>query len=147
MERPKVGVGAIIRRNGKVLLSKRKNTHGEGSWSFAGGHLEFKETPEECAAREAMEETGITIKNQYIAALTNDIFEKEGKHYITIFVVSDYESGEVVLKEPEVAEEWGWFSWDSLPQPLFMPIQNLLKQKFNPFKQQARISSMQEQIQ
>jgi len=43
-ERPKVGVGVIIVKNNKILFGKRKNAHGEGSWSFPGGHLEFKES-------------------------------------------------------------------------------------------------------
>lgn len=32
--RPKVGVGVAIIKDGKVLLGKRKNAHGEGTWSF-----------------------------------------------------------------------------------------------------------------
>jgi hypothetical protein len=35
--------------------------------------------------------------------------------------------------EPEKCAEWAWFSWDDLPQPLFIPIQNLFKQGYNPF--------------
>ncbi|MFH0701650.1 MAG: NUDIX hydrolase [Candidatus Woesearchaeota archaeon] len=132
--RPKVGVGVIVIQNDKVLLGKRKNAHGEGSWSFPGGHLEFNEEVEECAIREVEEETGISIKNIRKATFTNDIFEKEGKHYVTLFVVSDFAFGEVKVMEPEKCERWEWFEWDKLPQPLFIPIQNLLKQKFSPFK-------------
>ena len=64
-ERPKVGVGVIIIKDGKVLLGKRKNAHGEGSWSFPGGHLEFNEELFDCAKREVLEETGIKIKNLF----------------------------------------------------------------------------------
>jgi len=132
--RPKVGVSVIIIKNSKVLLGKRKNAHGEGSWSFPGGHLEFNEQVEDCAKREIIEETGIQIKNIRMSTFTNDIFKKEGKHYITLFVLSNYDSGEVKVMEPEKCEKWGWFEWDKLPQPLFIPIQNLLKQNYNPFK-------------
>ena len=38
-ERPKVGVGLLIIKDGKVLLAKRKNAHGEGTWGSVGGHL------------------------------------------------------------------------------------------------------------
>ncbi|MBA4320552.1 MAG: DNA mismatch repair protein MutT [Flavobacterium sp.] len=92
---PKVGVGVIVIKDGKILLGKRKNTHGKGAWSFPGGHLEFNESWEDCAARETMEETGIMIKNIRFGAATNDIFQIEKKHYITIFMLSDYNSGEV----------------------------------------------------
>ncbi len=132
-KRPYVGIGVIIRKNGKVLLGKRKNVHGEGSWCFPGGHLEFKESWEDCGRREVEEEVGIRIKNIHFVAVTNDIFEKEGKHYITIFMLSDFVSGEVKLKEPEKCERWEWFAWDNLPQPLFISLENLLKRKFNPF--------------
>ena len=132
-ERPKVGVGVIIIKNGKILLGKRKNAHGEGSWSFPGGHLEFNEEIFDCAQREVSEETGIKIKNLRNATFTNDIFSKEKKHYITLFILSDYDSGEVKIMEPEKCEKLQWFKWDDLPKPLFIPIQNLLKQKYNPF--------------
>jgi 8-oxo-dGTP diphosphatase len=46
---PRVGVGVIIIKNNKVLLLKRKASHGIGTWAFVGGHLEFNETLEECA--------------------------------------------------------------------------------------------------
>lgn len=132
-DRPKVGVGVIVFKDGKVLLGKRKNAHGEGSWSFGGGHLEFGETWEECARREVLEETGVQVRNVRYAAVTNDIFEKEGKHYITLYMRADYESGEVCVMEPDQCECWQWFATDNLPQPLFLPIQNLLKSEFRPF--------------
>lgn len=131
-ERPKVGVGVIVIKDGKVLLGKRKNAHGQGAWSFPGGHLEFNESWEDCASRETMEEAVITIKNIRFGTATNDIFQAEGKHYITIFMLSDYDSGEVRVMESEKCEKWEWFLWSQLPQPLFFPIQNLLKKSFDP---------------
>lgn len=106
---PRVGVSAIIRdANGKFLLGKRKGKHGAGmylfshstssrfsfltvnceigTWQFPGGHLEMGESLLDCAERETLEETGLKVKGMKIVAVTNDIFESEGKHYITIFV-------------------------------------------------------------
>lgn len=134
MERPKIGVGVIITKDQKVLLGKRKNSHGDGSWSFPGGHLEFGEMPEDCAIRETLEETGIRIKNLRRTIYTNDIFEKENKHYITIFILAEYDSGIVKVMEPDKCEKWEWFSWEELPKPLFLPIENLLKEDYNPFR-------------
>jgi 8-oxo-dGTP diphosphatase len=37
-DRPKVGVGVCIVKDNKVLLGKRKNSHGDGTWAFPGGH-------------------------------------------------------------------------------------------------------------
>lgn len=132
-KRPKVGIGVIIIKDGNILLGKRKNAHGEGSWSFPGGHLEFNETWEDCADRETMEETGLGITNIRFGTATNDIFKVEDKHYITIFMLADYHSGEARVMEPDKCEGWKWFNWDKLPRPIFLPIQNLLKKNYTPF--------------
>lgn len=131
--RPKVGVGALILHEGKVLMQKRRNAHGDGTWSFPGGHLEFGETPEACAAREAMEELNCRIRHAQRGPFTNDVFTGEGEHYITIFVLAEYDSGDIRIMEPDKTEAWKWVSWDDMPHPLFLPIRNLLAQGFSPF--------------
>ena len=132
-KRPLVGVAVIIRKNRKVLLGKRRNAHGEGTWQFPGGHLEYFESIENCAKREVWEETGLKIKNLKCATFTNDIFEKEKKHYITLFITADYEAGRVRVMEPHKCQIWKWYKWPELTDPLFLPIINLLKQQFDPF--------------
>lgn len=121
-------------KDGKILLGKRKSALGDGAWCYPGGHLEYGESWEECARREVREEVGIEIKNIRFGIATNDIFEKEQKHYITICMVSDFDSGEVKLMEPDKCERWDWFEWDALPQPLFLPILHQLKAGFHPLK-------------
>lgn len=130
--RPGVGIGVIIIRDGKILLGKRKNAHGEGAWCYPGGHLEYGESWEKCSQREVKEETGIEIKNLRFGTVTNDLFEKEQKHYITICMLADFASGEVRVLEPDKCEKWDWFEWDNLPHPLFLPIINQQKMGFNP---------------
>ncbi len=127
--RPSIGVAAIVIKDHKVLLGKRKKAHGAGTWAFPGGHLEFNESIEECAKREVFEETGIHIKNIRYGTFTNDIFREDQKHYVTLFVISEYDDGDLELKEPEKCEQWDWFLWNELPEPKFLPLQNLLKQK------------------
>jgi 8-oxo-dGTP diphosphatase len=129
--RPHVGVAVIVVKDGKVLLGKRKNSHGAGTWQFPGGHLEFNESIEACARREVFEETGIKIKNIRLGPYTNDIFHEEQKHYITLFVIAKYDSGRLTLKEPEKCDAWNWFEWSHLPEPSFLPILNLQKQNFS----------------
>lgn len=130
--RPKVGVGVIIIRDKKVLLGKRKGSHGENTWNFPGGHLEYGEDVFTCAHREVLEETGLVLANLSIGPYTNDVFVQEHKHYITLFVVAQSNSGEAQLLEPHKCEKWDWFSWDQLPTPLFLPIQNLMKTGYIP---------------
>lgn len=125
-ESPWVGVGVIITRNNQVLLLKRKSVHGADSWSTPGGHLGFGETPEACAIREAKEETDIDITAIKFRAVTNDIFEVEGKHYITLWMGGEHLSGEPKVNAAYEMSEVGWFSWDELPEPLFLSFRNLL---------------------
>ena len=127
----RVGVGVIVKKEDKVIMFRRKVKHGEGYWCFPGGHLEFGESIEDCARREVMEEVGIKIKNLKIGPYTNNIFSEDDKHYITLFVIGDYDSGEVINKEPDKAEEIDWFDSAKLPLPLFAPIKNLIEGGFN----------------
>ncbi len=129
---PRVGVGVCICRDGKVLLGKRMGSHGEGTWSFPGGHLEFGETIEACAARETLEETGLEVERMQLGPYTNDYFAAEGKHYLTLFVIAHSSKGNPALLEPHKCLEWKWFDWNALPEPLFLPIQNLKKTGFSP---------------
>ena len=127
MNRPKVGVGVLIINDGKILLGKRKNTHGGGLWAPPGGHLEFAERLAECARREVLEETGLEVSNLKVLGFTNDIFVQENKHYITIFMITNQFSGSPQVLEPNKCERWEWFELDKLPANLFLPLQNLLK--------------------
>lgn len=132
-KRPAVGVAAIVIKNGKVLLGKRKGAHGSGTWAFPGGHLEFNESIEDCAKREVFEETGLSVKNSRFATITNDLFHQSNKHYVTLFVLCDHEKGIPQIKEPDKCEKWDWFYWNEFPNPLFLSLKNLLEQGFTPF--------------
>jgi 8-oxo-dGTP diphosphatase len=127
IKRPFVGIAVMVIKGNRVLLGKRKNAHGSGTWAFPGGHLEFNESIEACAKREVLEETGIRIKNLRYGPYTNDIFTDEDKHYVTLFVTADYDSGSPLVKEPHKCEKWAWFQWPPNVQPCFLPIENLLK--------------------
>jgi 8-oxo-dGTP diphosphatase len=126
-EKPQVGTAMILTKENKVLLMKRKGPHGKGTWSTPGGHLDFGETLEGCAARETKEEVGVEVVDIRFRAVTNDIFEESGKHYVTIWLEGTPVGEPVIAAETEV-EEIGWFAWDELPQPLFLPLENLVKE-------------------
>ena len=133
-QEPKVGVAIIITKHDQVLLMKRKGIHGRGTWSTPGGHLDFGETPEQCAAREAKEEVGLHVIDIRFRAVTNDIFDTTGKHYITIWMEGNSISNEPVIAAEDEVTEIGWFAWDSLPEPLFLSLENLLKENSYPPK-------------
>ena len=126
-KRPYVGVGVIVMKGDQVLLLRRRNSHGDGTWSSPGGHLEYGESPEECAIRETREETGVIIADVTFRAITNDLFEAEEKHYVTIWMEGRYVSGEPRINSQREMSEVGWFSWNALPHPLFLPLEHLLE--------------------
>lgn len=123
----RVGVAAVVLRKGRILLGERIGSHGAHTWATPGGHLEMGESIEECARRETLEETGLVVEAFKKLSFTNDIFEKEGKHYVTLFVIATYSSGEPQVTEPNKCKQWKWFELDQLPEPLFLPLVNLLK--------------------
>jgi 8-oxo-dGTP diphosphatase len=54
---------AILERDGKILLAKRKKDDPlKGKWEFPGGKIERNESPEDCLRRELHEELGIDVK-------------------------------------------------------------------------------------
>lgn len=114
----KVGIGVLIFKDDKILLSKRKGSHGAGEYAFPGGHLEYMEGFEECAKRETKEECGIEIKNVRFQFLAN-VTKYDPKHYVHVGLIADWKSGEPEVLEPDKAESWNWYALDQLPEPLF----------------------------
>ncbi len=127
---PRVGIGVFIIRNGTFLMGHRKGSHGSGTWSIPGGHMEFGESFAQTAAREVMEETGLLIGNIRFGAVTNDVFEDENKHYVTVWVLSDALTGEPSITEPDKFVDQEWIDIDHLPEPLFLPWHTLLASDF-----------------
>ena len=138
MNQVRVGIGVFVFKDGKFLMLQRKGSHGEGTWSIPGGHLEFGESFESTAKREVLEETNLNIKNVRFGAVTNDHFESEGKHYVTVWMLSDWESGEEKITEPDKCINLQWRSFDGLPDNLFLPWEQLLQSEFiEKIKQQS----------
>lgn len=116
----RVGVGVMIfNKDGRILLGKRKGSHGAGEYSFPGGHLEYGESFEECAKREVMEECGdieiCNIKFQLVA----NVCKYHPRHDIYLGFIADLHKGEPRVGEPEKCESWDWYELNNLPEPLF----------------------------
>lgn len=116
---PKVGVGVMIFKDGKVLLGKRKNAHGEGQYAFPGGHFEYMESFEDCVQREVREETGMEIDNIKFQ-LVGNILHFAPKHYVQVSFTADWKSGTPETMEPEKCEGWQWFDLDNLPDNIMV---------------------------
>lgn len=113
---PRVGVGAIIIKDGKTLLVKRGIEPASDLWAIPGGTLKLGETLQECAARELLEETGITIKVG-ACVYVFDLLERDDKgkikfHFVVVDFAADYISGEP--KGADDALEARWLSGEEL---------------------------------
>jgi ADP-ribose pyrophosphatase len=124
---PKVGVGAVVIRDGRVLLIRRGIAPSQGLWAIPGGSLELGETLQEGAERELLEETGIRARaGDPIYAF--DFFERDadGKvrfHFVIVDMKADYISGEP--KGADDALEARWLNPDNIHE---LPVaQNTLK--------------------
>jgi len=128
-----VGVGVMILRNGKVLLGKRHGDpakatsllHGAGKWTMPGGKLDFGETFEICAKREAKEETGLKLNKVEVICVNQDIIETA--HFITVGLLVTDPVSEPQVMEPEKITEWRWFDLDNLPSPMYFPSAKILE--------------------
>ncbi|XP_061339292.1 nudix hydrolase 1 [Gastrolobium bilobum] len=138
---PRVAVVVFLLKGRSVLLGRRRSSVGNSTFALPGGHLEFGESFEECAAREVKEETGLEIGKAELLTVTNNVMleEKERKlHYVTIFtrVVVDVNIAQEQVPqnlEPDKCDGWDWYDWDHLPQPLFGPLEKMVKGGFDPF--------------
>ena len=132
-QKPGVGFGVMILKEGKVLLGHRHENpekassllHGEGTWTMPGGKLHFQEKLKEGAVREVFEETGIKVKGLEAISISNDIVQDA--HFVTIgFLCKDFE-GEAKVMEPDEITEWKWFDLNKLPSPLYFPSEKIIK--------------------
>jgi ADP-ribose pyrophosphatase YjhB (NUDIX family) len=128
-----VGVGVILLKDNKILLGKRNEDYGKSSfklnaactWTLPGGRLEYSEKFDECARREAEEETGIKIKNVKIICVSND--KDEQAHFVTIGALAEGFKGEPKVMEPDEITEWKWFDINNLPKPMFFPSERVIE--------------------
>lgn len=65
--RVRATAGAVIEKDGKLLLVKRGNEPFKDYWTLPGGHIDFGETAKEAVVREVKEETGLDLKPIFLA--------------------------------------------------------------------------------
>jgi 8-oxo-dGTP diphosphatase len=122
-------MGILVMRHGRVLLGRRRGSHGSGYYAAPGGHIEFGESFEQAARREVREETGLEIVDLRLLSVGNYLFEREDgeRHYIDVDFVCEAAEGEPKLMEPEKCDGWDWYDPDNLPQPLFIVTQRMIE--------------------
>lgn len=106
-------------RDGKVLLLKRCRPPHVGLWSPPGGKMMMGESPQECAIREIVEETGLTIVQPRLRAILTVVDTAWPVHWLLFVFRADDGQGEIMADDtPE--GELRWFELDALddyPRP------------------------------
>lgn len=115
---PRVGVGAVILHDDKVLLVRRGKSPSFGKWSLPGGLVELGETTREAIAREIVEECGIKIRLVDVAGVIDRIVKDDtGRvryHYVLVDYLAYPESTDVVAGSD--AADAQWFEIDRLDE-------------------------------
>ena len=97
-----------VRKDNKTLMIhriKKENDMHEGKWNGLGGKFESGETPEECARREVLEESGLIAEMLEMKGfLTFPMFDGKKDWYVFVFVI-DVFSGSLI-DSPEGKLSW-----------------------------------------
>jgi 8-oxo-dGTP diphosphatase len=113
---PKIGVGAVVWRNDKVLLIRRGKPPLQDAWSLPGGRQEIGETVAEAAKREVHEETGLEVEIRDVVAVV-DLIDRDEQgnvvfHYTLIDLLAEWRAGEATPADD--AKDIAWVSLDDL---------------------------------
>jgi ADP-ribose pyrophosphatase YjhB (NUDIX family) len=113
-DQPVVGVGAIVLREGKILLEKRGNEPARGQWSIPGGVVELGERLEDAVLRETEEETGLKGKRPKLIGVVDQVhLDKEDRieyHYVIVDYVVE------AAGEPKAASDADQLKWVPLAE-------------------------------
>ena len=124
---PRVGVGIlIVDERGRVLLTLRKRPPEAGCWSIVGGKVEYLETLEQSAVREAREEVGLDISLDGLLCVTDHLLPEEGQHWVSPAYLGRVLTGEAKNCEPQKTSEVRWFAPAELPPNLTMTARNAI---------------------
>jgi ADP-ribose pyrophosphatase YjhB (NUDIX family) len=116
-ERPGVGCGAAILRDGLILLVERRKAPEAGHWNLPGGKVDFLERVEDAVRREIAEEVGLDIALGRLLCVTQMV-GIDGQHWVSPIFLASIVKGEPVNREPEKIAAVRWFALDAPPSPL-----------------------------
>lgn len=107
----RVGVFAVIERDGRYLLARRRDI---GWWNLVGGGLEYDETLEAGLAREVREEIGAAIEIERLVG----VYSKPRKHEVVLAFLCHLTAESPTPTISEEVSEVGWFAPDEIPEQL-----------------------------
>lgn len=111
-----VTVNILLIKDNKILLTRRANTgYFDGSYECPSGHIDGKETIRVAAARELMEEVGITVNLDELKVV--HVVHRHGdKHErIEFYLTIEKWEGEPLIKEADKCDDVTWFPLNAFP--------------------------------
>ncbi len=112
---PKLAVGAVVEREGQVLLVRRGVDPQKGLWCLPAGYVEYDEGPVTAVLREVREETGLLIRISDLLAAYHVRSDPRGMGVILVYRAFPI-GGE--LTPGDDASEVGFFAPDQIPTDL-----------------------------
>ncbi len=111
----KASAGALVEREGQVLLVRRAIDPWKGDWYLPAGYLEVDEPPARGAERETYEETGLRVRASRLLQIY--FFEDDPRgNGLLILYAADILDGE--LRGSQEGQELGFFSSENLPDAI-----------------------------
>lgn len=97
----------IENKQGEVVLIRRKFPPFQGQWALPGGFVEYGETVEGAAVREAMEETSLRVKLKKLVGVYSDPRRDPRGHTVAVAFAATARRGKIEARDD--AGEAAWF--------------------------------------
>lgn len=110
---PKVAVGAIVAREGRILLTRRAHDPGRGLWGLPAGYMEWDERVEDATVREVREESGLDVRLERLVG----VYSYPARGLVLVVYEAAIVGGE--LRASEESEAVEFFAPDALPALAF----------------------------
>jgi ADP-ribose pyrophosphatase YjhB (NUDIX family) len=125
---PKVAAAVLVEQDGRVLLVRRVNEPFRGLWTLPAGFVDAEEDPAAAAARECLEETGLTVRVTRVLEVVAGREHPRGADFVIVYT-AQVESG--ILQAADDADEVGWFERTTLPPLAFKATSQILRNPFS----------------
>lgn len=107
---------AVIVKDGRVLLGKRRIDPSLGMWNIPGGFLNLGEDPKDAAMREALEETGLVVELGDVLGIFMDVYGPAKESTLNIAYLAKIVGGQE--KKDDDLSELKWFAPNEIPEEL-----------------------------
>ena len=120
---PKVAAAVLIEQDGRVLLVRRAGDPFRGLWTLPAGFINGGEDPAEAAARECLEETGLSVRVTRVFEIVAGREHPRGADFVIVYQ-AEVVGGE--LSPDDDADAAEWFLLSDLPPLAFRATQKVL---------------------